>query len=161
MCRTQCSMPVRLGNVLWLDTADWQSQTSSVCSEMTGQWSDRLAMSSHKTLTSPDAMSYLQGLTMRIWTLFWRREGLHWYRHVECSNDAIKTAFDIQVDGKRRLERSKMTWQQLTVTDCREWKLLAIVPHDRHIWYDIYHGAASQLPGRVPTDVDVARVPAC
>ena len=43
-----------------------------------------------------------------------------------------------------------MTWQQLTEKDCREWKLLAIVPHDRHIWYDIYHGAASQLPGRGP-----------
>ena len=67
-----------------------------------------------------------------------------------CSNGAIKTAFDIQVDGKRGLERPKTTWQQLTQKDCREWKLLAIVPHDRHIWYDIYHGAASQLPGRGP-----------
>ena len=67
-----------------------------------------------------------------------------------CSNGAIKTAFDIQVDGKHGLERPKMTWQQLTEKDCREWKLLVIVPHDRHIWYDIYHGAASQLPGRGP-----------
>ena len=37
--------------------------------------SDWLTMSSHKILSSPDAMSYLHGLTMRIWTLFWRREG--------------------------------------------------------------------------------------
>ena len=43
-----------------------------------------------------------------------------------------------------------MTWQQLTEKDCRGLKLLVIVPHDRHIWYDIYHGAASQLPGRGP-----------
>ena len=114
-------------------------------------------MSSHKTLSSPDAMSYLQGLTMRIWTLFCedldlilKERRLHWYRHVECSNGAIKTVFDIQVDGKRGLERPKMTWQQLTEKECREWKLLAIVPNDIHIWYDIYHGAASQLPGRGP-----------
>ena len=32
VCGAQCSMPARLGH--------WQSQTSSVCSEMTGQWSD-------------------------------------------------------------------------------------------------------------------------
>ena len=44
--RTQCSMPARRGH--------WQSRTSSVCSEMTGQWSDRSAL--------------------RIWTSFWRRE---------------------------------------------------------------------------------------
>ena len=31
--RAQCSMPVRLGH--------WQSQTSNVCNELTGQWSDR------------------------------------------------------------------------------------------------------------------------
>ena len=43
------------------------------------------------------------------------------------------TAFDIQVDGKRGLERPKMTRQQLTEKDCRELKLLVIVPHDRHI----------------------------
>ena len=60
-------MPVRLGH--------WQSQTSNVCSEMTGQWSDRSAMSSHKTLSPPDPLSYLPGLALRIWTSFWRREG--------------------------------------------------------------------------------------
>ena len=27
-----------------------------------------------------------------------------------------------------------MTWKQLTERDCREWKLLAINPHDRHTW---------------------------
>ena len=83
----QCSMPVRLG--YWQSqTSDVCSQMTHVCSQMTKQWSDRLAMSSQKTLSPPDAMSYLQGLTMRIWTLFWKRR-LHWYRHVECSNGAI------------------------------------------------------------------------
>ena len=33
---------------------------------------------------------------------------------VECSNDAVKTAFDIQVDGKHGPRRPKMTWRQLT-----------------------------------------------
>ena len=42
---------------------------------MTGQRSDRSAMSSHKTLSPPGPMSYLCGLALRIWTSFWRREG--------------------------------------------------------------------------------------
>ena len=50
------------------------SQTSSVCSKMTGQWSDRSAMSSRKTLSPPGPMSYLCSLALRIWTSFWRRE---------------------------------------------------------------------------------------
>ena len=56
----------------------------------------------------------------------------------------------------------KMTWKQLE-RDCREWKLLAIKPHDRHIWRSGVRSAmraANQLSGRGPTDVDVAPVPA-
>ena len=48
-----------------------------------------------------------------------------------------------------------MTWQQLTERDCREWKLLAISPQDRHTWRSGVRSAihaASQLPGRGPTD---------
>ena len=63
----QCSLPVRCGH--------WQSKTSNVCCEMTGQWSDRSTMSSHKTLSPPDPMSYLCSFALRIWTSFWRREG--------------------------------------------------------------------------------------
>ena len=48
VCGAQCSMPVRLGH--------WQSQTSNICSEITGQWSDRSAMSSCKTLSPPVPM---------------------------------------------------------------------------------------------------------
>ena len=39
---------------------------------------------------------------------------LRWYGHVERSSDAVKTAFDIQVDGKHGPGRPKMTWKQLT-----------------------------------------------
>ena len=33
--------------------------------------------------------------------LILKERRLHWYGHVEHSNGAVKTAFDIQVDGKR------------------------------------------------------------
>ena len=70
---------------------------------------------------------------------------------------------DIQVGGQRGLGRPKMTWKQLTENDCREWKLLAIDPQDRYTWRSGVRSAihaASQLPGRGPTGVDVAPVPA-
>ena len=63
--------------------------------------------------------------------LILKERRLRWYGHAECSSGAIKTAFDIQVDGKRGPGRPKMTWKQLTERDCREWKLSAINPHDR------------------------------
>ena len=57
-----------------------------------------------------------------------------------------------------------MTRKQLTERDCREWKLSAIDPHDRDTWRSGVRSAmhaASQLPGRGPTVVDIAPVPAC
>ena len=56
-----------------------------------------------------------------------------------------------------------MTWKQLTVRDRREWKLSAIDPHDRDTWRSGVRSAmraASQLPGRGPTVVDMAHLPA-
>ena len=88
---------------------------------------------------------------------------LRWYGHVERSNGAVKTAFDIQVNGKRGPGRPKMTWKQLTERDRREWKLSAIDPHDRDTWRSGVRSAmraASQLPGRGPTVVDMAPIPA-
>ena len=44
-----------------------------------------------------------------------------------------------------------MTWKQLTERDCREWKLSAINPHNRHSWRSCVRSAmraASQLSGR-------------
>ena len=67
VCGAQCSMPVRLGH--------WRNQISNVCSGMTGQWSDRSAMSGRNTLSPPGSMGYLRGLALRIWTSFWKREG--------------------------------------------------------------------------------------
>ena len=92
--------------------------------------------------------------------LILKERRLRWYGHVERSNGA---AFDIQVDRKGGCGRPKMTWKQLIERDCREWKLLAINPHDRHTWRSGVRSAmraASQLSGRGPTGVDVAPVPA-
>ena len=70
----------------------------------------------------------------------------------------------IQINGKRGPGRLKMTWKQLTERDRREWKLSAIDPHDRDTWRSDVRSAilaASQLPGRGPTVVDMAPTPAC
>ena len=96
--------------------------------------------------------------------LILKERRLCWYRHVERSSFAVKAAVHIQVEGKRGPGRPKMTWKQLKERDCREWKLSAINPHDRHTWrFGVKSAvrAASQLSGRGPTDVDVATVPAC
>ena len=82
---------------------------------------------------------------------------------MERSIGAVKTAFHIRVARKRGPGRPKMTWKQLTERDCREWKLLAVNPHDRNMWRSGVRSAmhaASQLSGRGSTDVDVAPVPA-
>ena len=75
--------------------------------------------------------------------LILKERRLRWYGHVERSNGAVKTAFDIQVDGKHG-----MTWKQLTERECREWKLSVINPHNRHTWRSGVRSAmhaASQL----------------
>ena len=66
--------------------------------------------------------------------LILKERRLRWYQHVERTYGAVKTAFDIQLDGKRGPGRPKMRWKQLTERDCREWKLSAINPHDRETW---------------------------
>ena len=79
--------------------------------------------------------------------LILKERRLRWYGHVECSNDVVKTAFDLQVDGRHGPERPKMTER-----DCREWKLSAIDPHDMP-WRSGVRSAmcaASQLPERDP-----------
>ena len=83
--------------------------------------------------------------------LILKERRLRWYGHVERSNGAVKTAFDIQVDGKRGPGRPKMAWKHLTERDCREWKLSAINSHDRRTWRSGVRSAmraASQLSGR-------------
>ena len=99
----------------------------------------------------------LAGLGIEDLDFILKERRLCWYGHVERSNGAVKTAFHIQVEGKRGPGRPKMTWKQLTERHCREWKLSAINPHDRNMWRS---GVRSMLSGRGPTNVDVAPVPA-
>ena len=115
----------------------------------------------HKTLPPSGPLSYLLGIEDLDFILKERR--LRWYGHVERSNSAVKTAFDIQVNRKRGPGRPKMTWKQLTESDRREWKLSAIDPHDRDTWRSGVRSAmraASQLPGNGPTVVDMTTIPA-
>ena len=118
-------------------------------------------MLNHKTLPPSGPLSYLLG--SEDLDLILKERRLPWYGHVERSKGAVKTAFDIQVNGKRGPGRPKMTWKQLTERDSREWKLSAIDPHDKDTWRSGVRSAmraASQLPGRGHTVVDMAPIPA-
>ena len=86
--------------------------------------------------------------------LILRERRLCWLGHVERSSGAIRTAYDMQIDGKRGAGRPKQTWKKLTERDCREWRLTTVDPVRSAM------RAASQLPGKGPTDVDDAPAPA-
>ena len=95
--------------------------------------------------------------------LILRERRLRWFGHMECSSGAIRTACDIQIEGRRGAGRPKLTWKKLTERDCREWKLTTVDPQERSTWRSGVRSAmraASQLPGKGPTDVDYAPAPA-
>ena len=103
-------------------------------------------------------MSYLHGSVFIL-----KKRRLRWYGHMERCNGAIKTTFDIQVDGKRGHGRPKMTWRQLIERDCREWKLSAIGHHNRDTWRSVVRSAmpcSKPATWKRPTVVDVTPVPA-
>ena len=96
--------------------------------------------------------------------LILRERRLCWFGHVERSSGAIRTACDIQIEGRRGAGRPKQTWKKLTEEDCREWKLTTVDPQERSTWRSGVRSAmpaASQLHGKGPTDVDDASAPAC
>ena len=80
------------------------------------------------------------------------REGrLHWFRHGERSSGEVRTASDIQIDGRRGAGRPKLTLKKLTEKDCSEWKPTTVDPQERSTWRSGVKSAmhaASQLPGR-------------
>ena len=93
--------------------------------------------------------------------LILRERRLRWFGHVERSSGAVRTACDIQIDDRRGAWRPKLTWKKLTKKVCLEWKLTAVDPQERSTWRSGVRSAvraASQLPGRGPTDVDDAPV---
>ena len=82
---------------------------------------------------------------------------------MECSCGAVRTACDIQIDGRMGTGRPKLTWKKMTEKDCCEWKLTRVDPQERSTWRSGVRSAmpaASQLPGRGPTDLDDSPAPA-
>ena len=67
------------------------------------------------TVRSSELLAKLEDLDLIL------REGrLRRFGHVERSSGAIRTACDIQIDGRRGAWRPKLTWKKLTERDCRE-----------------------------------------
>ena len=96
-----------------------------------------------------------------------RERRLRWFGHVERSSGAVRTACDMQIDGRGGggggAGRPKLTWKKLTERDCRDWKLMTVDLQERSTWRSGVRSAmraASQLPRKGPTDVDDAPAPA-
>ena len=90
--------------------------------------------------------------------LILRERRLRWFGHV-----ALRTACDLQIDGRQGAGKPKLTWKKLMERDCHEWKLMTVASQERSTWRSGVKSAmcaASQLPGKGPTDVDDAPAPA-
>ena len=77
--------------------------------------------------------------------LILREKRLHWFGLVECSTGAVRTACDIQIDGRKGAVRPKLTWKK--------------GDGERLLWRLCVRSAmraASQLRARGPTEVDDA-----
>ena len=80
------------------------------------------------TVRSSEILAKLQ---LENLNLILRERRLCWFGHVEPSNSAVRTACDIQIDGRRGAGRPKLTWKKLTEKDCRQWKLKTVDPQER------------------------------
>ena len=92
-----------------------------------------------------------------------REKRLRWFGHLERSSGAIRTAYDMQVNGRSGPGRPKMTWKAVIERDRKEWTVSETDPCDRNTWRSKVRSAmraASQLPGEGPTDVEDAPEPA-
>ena len=85
--------------------------------------------------------------------------GLRWFGRVACSGGAVGAAYDVRIDGGQGAGGPGRAWRRLTEGGCREWKLTKVDPQERSTWRSGVRSAmraASQLPGKGPTDVDDA-----
>ena len=93
---------------------------------------------------------------LKVGEFFFLLTALHWFqRNIFILLCMITSIF---------VWRPKLTWMKLTEKDCREWKLRTVDLQERSTWRSGVRSAmraASQLPGREPTDVDDAPSPAC
>ena len=131
---------------------------------MTEQWSDRSAMLNHKTLPPSGPLSYLRGSELKTWTSYWKKEGSAgmdmWNAPSVQSRQPLtyRLMESVGLGGPRWLGSS---WQRGIAESGSS--LTAIDPHDRDTWRSGVRSAmraASQLPGRGPTVVDMAPIPA-
>ena len=83
------------------------------------------------TVRSSDLLAKLE---LEDLDLILRERRLRWFGHVERSSGAIRTACDIQIDGRRGAGRPNLTWKKLTERYCREWKLTTVDPQERNTW---------------------------
>ena len=100
------------------------------------------------TVRSSELLAKLEDLDLIL-----RERRLRWFGHVECSSGAMRTACEIQIEGRWGAGRPKLTWKKLTERDCREWKLTTVDPQERSTWRSGVRSAmraASQLPGKGP-----------
>ena len=110
------------------------------------------------TVRSSELLAKLEDLDFIL-----RERRLRWFAHVERSSGAFRTACDIQIDGRRGEGRPKLSWKKLTERDFHEWKLTKVDPQERSTWRSGVRSAmraASQLPGKGPTEKDDAPAPA-
>ena len=50
--------------------------------------------------------------------LILRERSIPWFGHVENSSGAVRTVCDIQIDGRQRAGKPKLTWKKLTEKEC-------------------------------------------
>ena len=75
---------------------------------------------------------------LELWDLdlILRERRLPWFGHMEHYSGAVRTACDIQIDGRWGVGtgRPKLTWKKLMEKDCREWKIMTVDPQERSAW---------------------------
>ena len=79
------------------------------------------------TVRSSELLTKLEDLDLIL-----RERRLRWFRHMERSSGAVRTACDIQIDGRRGTWKPKLASKKLTEKDCREWKLMTVDPQERN-----------------------------
>ena len=67
-----------------------------------------------------DVARLLAKLELEDLNLILRERRFPLFGHVECSSGAVRTACDIQIEGRRGAARLKLTWKKLTEKDCHE-----------------------------------------
>ena len=75
------------------------------------------------------------------------REKLRWFGHVERSSGLIRTACDIQIEGRQG------AWKKLTEKGCSEWKLTTVDPQERSTRRSEASSIMRALSGARCTDV--------